>query len=142
MANLQQTIDAGGGTLERSFGPYTAQAGPLAHLKTDIHFSSTAPTNFWLTALHPTPAVCGLPRAAALRFIAEHTPFDRRLYSGRMGIAFPDGNEIHFVNLRCMQVFEDHVEIHVGGGIVAGSSAEDEWRETELKADVLRTLLA
>jgi isochorismate synthase len=58
-----------------------------------------------------------------------------------MGIIFPSNDEIHFVNLRCMQVFEDHFELHVGGGIVEGSIPDDEWRETEMKADVLRSLL-
>jgi isochorismate synthase len=53
----------------------------------------------------------------------------------------PSGDEIHFVNLRCMQVFDDHFELHVGGGIVAGSTAADEWHETEIKANVLRNLL-
>jgi isochorismate synthase len=54
---------------------------------------------------------------------------------------FSTGDEIHFVNLRCMQVFSDHFEIHVGGGIVAGSTPEEEWHETELKANVLRNLI-
>lgn len=122
-------------------GPYTAQAGPLAHLKTDIRFQSNLHSREFIVALQPTPAVCGLPRENALAFIREHANFERRLYAGRIGLHFPTGDEIHFVNLRCMQVFDDHFELHVGGGIVAGSVAVDEWQETELKADVLRKLL-
>lgn len=122
-------------------GPYTAQAGPLAHLKTDIRFHSNQSSTSIISALQPTPAVCGLPREQALAFILAHAKFDRRLYCGRLGLSFPSRDEIHFVNLRCMQVFEDHFELHVGGGIVAGSTPEEEWRETELKADVLRNLL-
>lgn len=122
-------------------GPYTAQAGPLAHLKTDIRFHSIQSSAAVISELQPTPAVCGLPREQALAFILEHAKFDRRLYCGRLGLSFPSGDEIHFVNLRCMQVFEDHFELHVGGGIVAGSTPEDEWHETEIKANVLRNLL-
>lgn len=122
-------------------GPYTAQAGPLAHLKTDIRFHSNKNSAAIIDELQPTPAVCGLPREQARAFILEHAKFERRLYTGRIGLHFPTGDEIHFVNLRCMQVFDDHFELHVGGGIVAGSIAADEWHETELKADVLRKLL-
>lgn len=122
-------------------GPLTAQAGPLAHLKTDIRFHSDQSSEAIIGELQPTPAVCGLPREAAYNFIQTHTSFERRLYAGRLGIRFPTGDEIHFVNLRCMQVFDDHFELHVGGGIVEGSNTEEEWQETEMKADVLRKLL-
>ncbi|MFN5621580.1 MAG: chorismate-binding protein [Flavobacteriales bacterium] len=122
-------------------GPYTAQAGPLAHLKTDIRFQSNQSSQQIIDALQPTPAVCGLPREAALDFIQTNADFERRLYAGRIGLHLPTGDEIHFVNLRCMQVFDDHFELHVGGGIVAGSTAEEEWNETEIKANVLRNLI-
>jgi isochorismate synthase len=122
-------------------GPYSAQAGPLVHLKTDIRFQSQISSSVIIDALQPTPAVCGLPREKALAFIQQHADFDRRLYAGRIGLNYPSGDEVHFVNLRCMQVFEDHFELHVGGGIVAGSIAADEWRETEIKADVLRAII-
>ena len=110
-------------------------------MKTDIRFLSQISSSAIIDALQPTPAVCGLPREEALAFIQQHADFDRRLYAGRIGLHHPSGDEIHFVNLRCMQVFEDHFELHVGGGIVAGSIAADEWRETEIKADVLRAII-
>ena len=138
---ILQTINSCGATCVTCIGPYTAQAGPLAHLKTDIRFHSIQSSATIISELQPTPAVCGLPREQALAFILEHAKFDRRLYCGRLGLSFPSGDEIHFVNLRCMQVFEDHFELHVGGGIVAGSTPEDEWHETEIKANVLRNLL-
>ena len=138
---ITQSVLKCNGTIQRMKGPYTAQAGPLAHLKTDIHFTTELSSDAILTELQPTPAVCGLPREAARNFIHTHSHFDRRLYSGRLGIHLPNGNEIHFVNLRCMQVFDDHFELHVGGGIVAGSTAEDEWNDTAIKANVLRNLL-
>ncbi|MFM7729112.1 MAG: chorismate-binding protein, partial [Flavobacteriales bacterium] len=138
---IEQSILHCNGKIEKIHGPYTSQAGPLAHLKTDIHFSSEESSNLILTELQPTPAVCGLPREAARTFIHSHSNFERRLYAGRLGIHFPTDDDIHFVNLRCMQVFVDHFELHVGGGIVAGSNAEEEWNETEIKANVLRNLI-
>lgn len=138
---IQQTIIGCKGQIDKITGPYTAQAGPLAHLKTDLYFTSDSKSDFILKELQPTPAVCGLPRQAAYNFIRTHASFERRLYAGRLGIRFPSGDEIHFVNLRCMQVFDSHFELHVGGGIVEGSNTEEEWQETEMKADVLRKLL-
>ena len=122
-------------------GPYTAHAGPLIHLKTDIHFSGIEQSSKIIAQLQPTPAVCGLPRSAAFNFILNNTSLQRRLYAGRIGLRYRNEDEIHFVNLRCMQVFDDHFELHVGGGIVTGSNADDEWMETEMKADVLRNLI-
>ena len=138
---ILQTIKGCGAKQVTCDGPYTAQAGPLAHLKTDIRFSSENSSSNLIDQLQPTPAVCGLPRESARAFILAHAPFERRLYAGRLGMRFSTGDEIHFVNLRCMQVYSDHFEIHVGGGIVAGSTPEEEWQETELKANVLRNLL-
>lgn len=125
----------------KSKGPYTSQAGPLAHLKTDILFTSERDSRDIIKELQPTPAVCGVPRDAARDFIAANSNFDRRLYSGRIGFKLSDNRELHFVSLRCMQLFPDHFEIHVGGGVVAQSNAEEEWNETEIKANVLRKFL-
>jgi isochorismate synthase len=138
---IVQTIKQCGGIDMAINGPYTAQAGPLAHLKSDIQFTGLSDTKQFIKQLQPTPAVCGLPRADALNFILTHSSAQRRLYAGQIGLRYSSGDEIHFVNLRCMQVFDDHFELHVGGGIVAGSHAEEEWHETEIKANVLRHLL-
>ncbi len=138
---IVQTITQWGATDIDLNGPFTAQAGPLAHLKTDIRFSGTSDAKQLIAELQPTPAVCGLPRQAALNFLNAHSTTQRRLYAGTIGLKFNSRDELHFVNLRCMQVFDDHFELHVGGGIVAGSSPEEEWQETEMKADVLRRFL-
>ncbi|MFM2202193.1 MAG: hypothetical protein RL040_1393 [Bacteroidota bacterium] len=138
---IVQTITQWGATDIELNGPFTAQAGPLAHLKTDIRFSGTSDAKQLIAELQPTPAVCGLPRQAALNFLNAQSTTQRRLYAGTIGLRFNSGDELHFVNLRCMQVFDDHFELHVGGGVVAGSSPGEEWQETEMKADVLRRFL-
>jgi isochorismate synthase len=87
-------------------------------------------------ALHPTPAVCGAPQAAALRFLAEHEGLDRGLYAGVVGWAGPSGAELA-VALRCAVVRGRKARLFVGAGIVEGSEPAAEWDETELKAHAL-----
>jgi len=119
----------------RVVGPSVLQAGPVAHLHTRIQGKLGKGTLAQLAqALHPTPAVCGTPREAALRFIAAHEPQDRGLYAGYWGPWQMDGTTTLHVNIRCLQAFANGVNIHVGGGITAGSKATDEWQETEQKA--------
>ncbi len=87
-------------------------------------------------ALHPTPAVGGVPSAAALRFLAEHEGLDRGLYAGVVGWVGEARAELA-VALRSALVRGRRARIFVGSGIVEGSSAQSEWEETELKARAL-----
>ena len=84
-------------------------------------------------ALHPTPAVGGVPPAAALRFLAEHEGLDRGLYAGVVGWV-GEGRAELAVALRSALVRGRRARLFVGSGIVEGSSARSEWEETELKA--------
>lgn len=116
-------------------GPSVLHAGPVAHLHTRLQGKLGKGSLAQLAqALHPTPAVCGTPREAALRFIVAHEPHDRGLYAGYWGPWQMDGATTLYVNIRCLQAFANRVNIHVGGGITAGSKSEDEWQETEQKA--------
>jgi isochorismate synthase len=87
-------------------------------------------------ALHPTPAVLGVPAAAARRFLAEHEGIERGLYAGVVGWAGPRRAELA-VALRCALIRGNRARLFVGAGIVDGSSAEREWEETEMKARAL-----
>lgn len=120
----------------------TARAGSMIHLNNEIEFTSTLSEVAILRVLHPTPAVCGLPRTVAKKFITKHERHKRRLYTGYMGISNrKTGNAIYFVNLRCMQVFDKHYELYLGGGITSASNPENEWAETELKATTLLNVI-
>jgi len=88
------------------------------------------------SALHPTPAVAGVPSAAALRFLAEHEQLDRGLYAGIVGWV-GDGSAELAVALRSALVRGRRARLFVGAGIVEGSSPDAEWEETELKARAL-----
>jgi salicylate biosynthesis isochorismate synthase/menaquinone-specific isochorismate synthase len=87
-------------------------------------------------ALHPTSAVAGTPRPAALRFIAEHEGLDRGLYAGLIGLVGPGRSELH-VALRSALLRGASARLFVGAGIVAGSDPRAEWEETQLKAQAL-----
>ena len=125
--------------------PRTVSAGHLRHLRSDFAAPVAAPDAPALArlvrALHPTSAVCGLPRDPARAFLACHEGYDRRAYTGFLGPAgFEEGTHL-FVNLRCAQVLGDTLCLYVGGGIVAGSDPALEWTETEEKARVIGDVL-
>ncbi len=120
--------------MERS-GPDVFEAGPVAHLRTTFTVPlGTTDLATLVKALHPTPAVCGTPKGQALDFILRSEPVDRGLYAGFWGPWQVDGRTELYVNIRCLHAFAEMVSIHVGGGITAGSKAQDEWKETEHKA--------
>jgi len=89
-----------------------------------------------VAALHPTPAVGGVPSGAALRFLAEHEGLDRGLYAGVVGW-IGEGRAELAVALRSALVRGRRARLFVGAGIVEGSSVDAEWEETELKARAL-----
>ena len=119
-------------------GPETVQAGKFQHLKTYI--SAKVPDEFdsrdLLEKLHPTPAVCGMPKADAFEFILNEEGYNRSFYSGYIGLESENAQE-YFVNLRCAQIFRDKIWVYVGGGITADSIPENEWLETELKSGTI-----
>jgi menaquinone-specific isochorismate synthase len=86
-----------------------------------------------VAALHPTPAVGGSPRAAALARIRALEGFPRGLYAGALGWLNARGGGEFFVGLRSALVNGTTARVYAGAGIVAGSVPEKEFAETELK---------
>lgn len=82
-----------------------------------------------IRALHPTPAVAGAPVAAAIEALRDFEPFDRGLYAGPVGVVSRDGAEIA-VAIRSARIEGDRLVAYAGAGIVDGSDAAEEWRET------------
>lgn len=125
-------------------GPYTMTAAHLCHLRTDIHFSlpSDDVLGDVLEALYPTPAVCGIPKEPARRFILRHEHEPRRYYSGFVGMLSPRSDTHLFVSLRCMRLLPDGIcELYAGGGLLKESEMEKEWRETEVKMQTMMELV-
>jgi menaquinone-specific isochorismate synthase len=114
----------------------------VSHLATRVRgvLRRPAPSALALAGLlHPTPAVGGLPRAAALATIADLEGFDRGLYAGPVGWVDAGGDGEWAVALRGAQLDGPRARLVAGAGIVAGSDPEAEWAETEAK---LRPMLA
>ncbi|MEN8249421.1 MAG: chorismate-binding protein [Bacteroidota bacterium] len=127
-------------------GPRTVQAGNLAHLCTTFTVDTVA-TEFpdlgsvMLKLLHPTSAVCGMPKTPAQELIREKEKHQRKLYAGYFGpVNMKEGSHI-YVNLRCMQVGKDEAVLYAGGGVTAYSIAENEWEETEIKFKTLLNII-
>ncbi len=88
--------------------------------------------------LHPTPAVGGTPRAAALAHLRQLEGFERGLYSGLVGRFDANGEGSLLVGIRSALIEGCDAELYAGAGIVEGSSPELEWQETEMKLRALR----
>jgi menaquinone-specific isochorismate synthase len=86
-----------------------------------------------LAALHPTPAVGGTPQDAALARMRELEGFPRGLYAGALGWMNARSGGEFFVGLRSALVEGARARVYAGAGIVAGSTPEKEFAETELK---------
>ncbi|PVY37917.1 isochorismate synthase [Pontibacter virosus] len=128
-------------------GPRTVIAGNLMHLRTDFKVDlkevdfPTLGTDM-LRLLHPTSAVCGLPKEPALRFILDHEGYDRSYYSGFLGPVNSEVGTHLFVNLRCMQLLSDQAVLYAGAGITGESSADKEWQETQHKLQTMLRILS
>lgn len=92
-------------------------------------------------ALHPTPAVGGTPRAAALSLLAQLEPEPRGRYGGPVGWVDARGDGEFVVALRCAALEGTTARLYAGAGIVADSDPGREWDETEAKLEpMLRAL--
>ncbi|MEJ2860948.1 isochorismate synthase [Actinomycetospora flava] len=121
--------------------PSLVRTPTLWHLSTTVRARTTDPDASALhlaQALHPTPAVCGVPRPAAHAAITEIEPFDRGFYTGAVGWTDAHGDGEWVMALRCGEVQGDRVRLWAGAGIVPASRPADELAETAVK---LRTLL-
>ena len=113
-------------------------------------------------ALHPTPAVCGRPLEIAKQFILNNEDYNRDFYTGFLGeLNFEKAQSRNrnrrniennayasikkttslYVNLRCMQLKRNEIDIYVGGGITEDSNAESEWQETVEKTSTIKKVL-
>ena len=123
----------------------SVKAGKLWHLKSVITGSYTKEFNLGkiLKILHPTPAVCGIPKEMSKEFILSNETYDREFYTGFLGeLNYKKDNATNlFVNLRCLKLENLNATVFVGGGITAGSNAESEWKETQAKSRTMLNLL-
>lgn len=123
-------------------GPYTQEAGRIAHLLTDFHFYLPAEQVLRVARmLYPSPAICGLPQQTAYRFILENESCDREYYSGIVGWIEREEITALYINLRCMQIGTEKLTLYAGGGLLPSSRITAEWKETQDKLQTLLTLI-
>jgi isochorismate synthase len=141
----------------------STRAGNLWHIKTSVSGNmNSSGLQEIIDVLHPTPAVCGLPKNTAAKFISDNENYERQFYTGFLGeLNFKEDisrapsrrnqeNSVYrtiknrtslFVNLRCMQLLENTVRVYVGGGITSRSVPEKEWQETEDKSSTMLNIV-
>lgn len=130
--------------------PYTFRAGNIVHIKTDISAKLIDRKDLKkvIEILHPTPAVCGLPKQEAKEFILKKEGYNREYYAGFLGELNKDfaknenDNSDLFVNLRCMKLQDKTANLFIGCGITKDSNPEKEFFETVNKSKTMKKILA
>jgi isochorismate synthase len=134
--------------------PQSIKAGSLWHIKTEITgmIHSINGLSDVLHLLHPTPAVCGLPKKESEKFILTNENYDRSFYTGYLG----ELNKVTskskaitdlYVNLRCMQIENSldtgntKIHLYTGCGITKDSFPEKEWEESVNKSMTMKRCL-
>ena len=114
----------------------------VQHLKQRIHayLKPDASDHDLLSALHPTPAVGGTPRASALAFIQQYEPYRRGWYAGAIGVLSQQHSQFA-VAIRSALIQHNKITLFAGAGIVKGSVSALEWQELEDKIATPLSLL-
>jgi menaquinone-specific isochorismate synthase len=115
--------------------PHIRRLANVQHLDTPVHAALPDTVHLLdvLAAMHPTPAVGGSPREAAVAQIRGLEGFPRGLYAGALGWLNARGGGEFFVGIRSALVHGSTARVFAGAGIVSGSTPEKEFAETELK---------
>lgn len=131
--------------------PETRKLPNVIHLRTPISAeiptknsdkNSKKPTiGEIVAALHPTPAMCGVPAEASKRFIAENEPFPRGAFSSPVGFVDSNGDGFFAVAIRCAIFHGKKIRLFAGAGLVRGSRAAKEASEIDAKISALRSIL-
>ena len=127
--------------LDEEAEPSIVAVANVQHLSTRLEGQLSEPIASVLDlvgALHPTPAVGGMPREEALELINELEGLDRGRFAGPVGWVDAEGNGTWAVGIRSAEISGSTTRIYAGVGVVADSQAEHELAETRAK---LQTML-
>ena len=135
-------------SLKMPVAPFLMKLHNLYHLETPVQGKLMDKYDLFdcITALHPTPAVAGLPRQQAKQWLINNEDYQRGWYTGAFGWIDADMNGDLSVLLRCALIEntpDKKQEIHLfaGAGLVAESDPDAEWQETELKMQTIMEIL-
>lgn len=119
--------------------PRLLQLPNIQHLHTPI--AAEVPESVHLldilAELHPTPAVAGVPRELACRYIQQLEPFERSSYAAPIGWVDAQGNGEFAVGIRSAILQGRRARLFAGAGIVEGSNPDRELVEVQLKLQAL-----
>ena len=120
--------------------PEVMQLRGLSHLRRRVTAQRlpTASVFDLIARLHPTSAVGGVPREAALDWLARQGDVRSAWYTGGIGWIDATGDGDIAVALRCGLFEGNKITLYAGAGFVAGSVVEQEFTETEVKFSTLR----
>ncbi len=144
---IEKILTACGANLDATLEPEPLELATVTHLATRItgaldNDDTRRPSALELAiALHPTPAIGGSPREAALAYLARTEPFERGRYGGPVGYVDANGDGAWWIGIRSATVDENEAVLCAGGGIVAESDPESEFAETEAKFAALLPIL-
>jgi menaquinone-specific isochorismate synthase len=143
IGSITRRLEPLGVRLDHAEAPVLRKLANVQHLHTPMRGALPAGVRLLdlLAVLHPTPAVGGTPREAAVARIRELEGFPRGLYAGALGWINARGGGEFFVGLRSALIEGGHARVYAGAGIVAGSEPEREFAETELKFQALLAAL-
>ena len=138
VTSITQQLCNQGLTPRRPRNPQLARHGQLVHLHTPITANANGHTSLNLAnALHPTPAVAGLPCREAMAWLRTLEPFERGNYAAPIGWIDTSGDAELRVAIRCGHIRNSVLDLTAGAGLVRGSVVETELQEVGLKLSVL-----
>ena len=123
--------------------PEVRQFSQVQHLATQFHgvlYRGISIVDA-ATARHPTPAVGGVPRREALRWLDRHEGLDRGWYAAPVGWVNASGEGVLAVAIRSALLRGATALAYAGAGIVADSVPAREWEETALKLQTVARAL-
>jgi menaquinone-specific isochorismate synthase len=122
--------------------PRLARHGQLVHLHTPITAALAGQAPLAIAgALHPTPAVAGLPRREAMAALRSLEPFERGHYAAPIGWVDSEGDTELRVAIRSGRLQGHQLDLTAGAGLVRGSVPDRELQEVALKLSVLQQQL-
>ncbi|WJY27815.1 MULTISPECIES: isochorismate synthase [Sporosarcina] len=116
-------------------GPKLMKVRDIQHLYTPVEGTLVVESSIFqfIKALHPTPALGGVPTATAMDIIRHEEKLDRGFYAAPVGWTDASGNGEFAVAIRSALLEQDKAWLYAGGGIVADSKADEEYEETWVK---------
>lgn len=139
---IKLALDSKSEKIYYSENPSVMKLRNIQHLWTKITAKVKPETNLFslIEKLHPTPAVCGLPKETSLSLINEFENYDRGMYAGSIGWFNASGFGEFIVSIRSSLLIENKLFAFAGCGIVEESDPESEYDETGLKFNTILSL--